>query len=138
MPACKSTWKNASNGTVQRKETTKPTEVQCCRVDNLSSSGRKSQLPETRCLPTTSFSSLLLSPSCRAFESCRSHNRNELPSDIKEISAVPLFRTPLSLFSPSYLASSEASQGSSSYEQTGYVSGLYLPARDAGIYHIND
>ena len=39
---------------------------------------------------------------------------------------------------PSYLCFSDASHGSTSYGQTGYLSGVYLPAGGAGVYHVLD
>ena len=39
---------------------------------------------------------------------------------------------------PSYLCFSDASHGSTSYGQTGYLSGIYLPAGGAGVYHVLD
>ena len=77
--------------------------------------------------------SQLPSASCKALEISDLIYGSQLLAEIKALSPVLLFRTRSSLANSSYLAFSDASQGSSSCGQTGYVSGLYLPAGGAEI-----
>ena len=53
---------------------------------------------------------------------------NNLLDEIKTLVPRITFRRPSSIENPTYLAFSDASQGKTSYGQTGYLSGLYLPS----------
>ena len=48
------------------------------------------------------------------------------------------YAKPESIRSPTFLGFSDASQGKTSYGQTGYVAGIHLPAKGGGIYHLID
>ena len=63
---------------------------------------------------------------------------NKVLSEIKELNLVINFATPKLLDSPTYLAFSDASQGKTSYGQTGFIAGLHLPAGGDGAYHVID
>lgn len=58
-------------------------------------------------------------------------------AELKQLRAESLLLAPDTLEDPSYLAYSDASQGSSSYGQTGYISGLYLSG-GRNIFHVLD
>ena len=79
-------------------------------------------------LPQAAFAASYLQQSVGLLKVADLINRNTLLAETKTLSPVLLSRTPSSLVNLSYLALSDASKGSSSYGQTGYVSGLYLPA----------
>lgn len=63
---------------------------------------------------------------------------NKVLQELKALSPSATLLRPSSLTDPSYLALSDASQGSSSYGQTGYISGLYLPAGGSHVFHVLD
>lgn len=63
---------------------------------------------------------------------------NQILSELKTLAPILTFKSPNSLEQPCFLAFSDASQGSSSYGQTGYVSGIFLPAGGANIFHTPD
>jgi len=55
-------------------------------------------------------------------------NANKSIADIEALDPCTLYQWPRNLDEPSYLAFSDAIQGKTAYGQTGYVSGVYLPA----------
>lgn len=61
---------------------------------------------------------------------------NKVLAELKSLSPSATMLLPLNLDNPSYLAFSDASQGSQSYGQTGYISGLYLPG--GSVFHALD
>ena len=63
---------------------------------------------------------------------------NKCLQEIKSLRPMLLYKKPTSLESPTYLSFSDASQGKTSYGQTGYLSGIFLPANGGGIYHLLD
>jgi len=63
---------------------------------------------------------------------------NKVLAEIKSLSPSLRFQSSGKLDNPSYLAFSDASQGSGSYGQTGYISGVYLPAGGENIFHALD
>ena len=64
---------------------------------------------------------------------------NKLLLEIEKLDADIKFCSPQNLtVSPSYLAFSDASHGSNSYGQTGYISGIYMPGGGGGLYHVID
>ena len=63
---------------------------------------------------------------------------NQLLSELKTLAPTLTFKSPKSLEQPCYLAFSDASQGTSSYGQTGYISGIFLPAGGASVFHTLD
>ena len=63
---------------------------------------------------------------------------NKMLANIKDLDPTLTYRTITANSDPCYLAFSDASHGSSSYGQTGYVSGIFLPAGGGGSYHVLD
>lgn len=62
---------------------------------------------------------------------------DKLLQEIGKVEADRTFRSLKTLdASPSYLTFSDASQGSTPCGQTGYISGIYLPAGCGGLYHV--
>lgn len=60
---------------------------------------------------------------------------NKALMEVKSLSPKILFRTPSLLASPTYLAFSDASQGKSSYGQTGFISGIHFTSESGPIFH---
>ena len=65
---------------------------------------------------------------------------NKCLEEIKSLHPEILYATPEQFDNPSYLAFSDASQGKTSYGQTGYVSGIYIPSKHKpqSIFHMID
>jgi len=63
---------------------------------------------------------------------------NKVLQEIKALKPVLTFRAPQQHHDPSYLCFSDASKGSSSYGQPGYLSGIYLPGEGGSLYHVID
>jgi len=63
---------------------------------------------------------------------------NKVLREVKALIPSIIFRATTRQTDPSYLCFSDASTGSSSYGQTGYISGIYLPAGGESVYHALD
>ena len=63
---------------------------------------------------------------------------NKTLAEIKNLDPSLVYKSLSKLDQPSYLAFSGASQGRGAYGQTGYVSGVYLPAGGERIFHVID
>ena len=65
---------------------------------------------------------------------------NKCLAEIKSMTPELFYEAPIEFHNPSYLAFSDASQGKTSYGQTGYVSGIYIPSKQdsASVFHMID
>lgn len=63
---------------------------------------------------------------------------NKVLAELQQLSPTLTYLSPEELADPCYLAFSDASQGKTPYGQTGYVSGIHLPAGGASVFHVLD
>ena len=90
-------------------------------------------------LPQASFAASFMQQAVRPLKVSILITANKLLLEINKLEANITFRPPNNLgVTPSYLAFSDASHGSTPFGQTGYVSSMYLPAGSGGLYHVID
>ena len=63
---------------------------------------------------------------------------NKCLHEMRSLTPALLYVKPQSITNPSYLGFSDASQGKTSYGQTGYVSGIHISAKGGGIFYLID
>lgn len=78
-------------------------------------------------LPPASFSAIYLQKNVAALIIADLITANKLLSEIKRLHPTILLVRPSTVVNPVYLAYSYASSGKTSYGETGYISGIYLP-----------
>lgn len=91
-------------------------------------------------LPQAAFAASYLQQAVGSLKVSDIVNANKVLQEIKCLTPSMKFQAPKTLddVNPSYLSFSDASHGSTSYGQTGYLSGIYLPAGGEFIYHLLD
>ena len=89
-------------------------------------------------LPQVAFAAIHLQQAVGRLKVSNLVVANQLLSELKTLAPTLTFKSPKSLEIPCYLAFSDSSQGTSSYGQTGYISGIFLPAGGENIFHTLD
>lgn len=89
-------------------------------------------------LPQAAFAASHLQQAVPRLKVCDLVTANKVLQELKSLSPTFKYPAPVDVGNSVYLAFSDASTGKSSYGQTGYLSGMYLPAGGKSVYHVID